>query len=353
MTTKLFRALRLAALALLPLAAACDGENPNQVRISERLVMTVNSTVNSLTLAPVSGTEAASRTVPLGPAQMSPTGVSARGRWAVVPLGIYPFAAVVDLRAGAVAHTVALPAGSGATGSAFVNDSLAVVANPGRNTVSRINVVRGTAGAEVAAGVYPHVVVSDGARVFVVNANLVNFAPAGPSSVTVLDASLGFVRTVQLSGVNAAAAVLRGGRLYVLHSGTFGGNNGSLSVVDLQSLAEVSHHTGFGEFPSSLAASPSGELYVGLFGAGVVVWNPATSAFVRGFADALRPGGDGVVSGLGFDHLGRLHTVSPGTCMAPAPGALHRLGANGAVERTVPTGTCAFGIDFADVPEED
>jgi hypothetical protein len=353
MMSKHFRALRLAALALLPLAAACEAENPNQVRISERLVMTVNSTVASVTLADVDAADAASRTVPLGSAQMSPTGLSARGRWAVVPLGTYPFAAVVDLRAGALAHTVALPAGSGATGSTFVNDTLAVVANPGRNTVSPVNVARGTAGAEVAVGVYPQAVASDGSRVYVVNANLVNFAPAGTGSVTVLDASLGFVRTAQLSGVNPAAAAIHGGRLYVLHSGTFGGNDGSLSVVDLQTLAEVSHHTGFGEFPSSLAVSPSGQLYVGLFGEGIVVWNPATAAFVRGFADAIRPAGGPTVSGIGFDHAGRLHAVAPGTCMAPAPGALHRLGADGAVLRTVATGTCAFGIAFADVPEED
>lgn len=353
MTAKTNRALRLAALALLPLAAACEGENPNQVRIEERLVATVNSTAASLTLAPADGPAGQTRIVELGTAQMSPTGLSARGDRAVVPLGIYPFAAVVDLRAGTLLHTVALPAGSGATGSAFVDDTLAVVANPGRNTVTPLRVNRGTAGAEVAVGTYPHAVASDGSRVYVVNANLVNFSPAGPGSVTVLSSTLGFVRTIQLSGTNPSAAAIRGNRLYVLHSGTFGGNDGSLSVVNLQTLAEESHHTGFGEFPSSLAVSPSGELYVGLFGAGIVTWSPTTRAFVRGFDDPVTPAGATVISGIGFDHAGRLHAATPGTCAAPAPGTMYRLNAAGtAVDRTIQTGTCAFGIAFADVPEE-
>lgn len=352
MTNRPIRGLRAAALALLALAAGCDGESPTQPGIAERLAITVNSTTASLTLVPVDGAQGTARTVELGPAQMSPTGASARGDRAVVPLGGYPFAAVVDLRAGTLLHTVALPANSGATGSAFVNDTLAVVANPGRNTVSPVRVRSGTAGPETAVGVYPQAVVSDGSRVYVVNGNLENFAPAGTGSVTVLDASLRFVRTIQLSGTNSSAAAIRGNRLYVLHSGTFGGGDGSLSVVDLQTLAEESHHTGFGDFPSSLAVAPSGELYVGLFGAGIVVWNPVSESFVRGFDDPILPSGQTVISGIGFDHAGRLHAVTPGTCMAPAPGTMYRLGGGGEVERTVATGTCAFGIAFADVPEE-
>ncbi|HEU0302407.1 MAG TPA: hypothetical protein VFR37_23310 [Longimicrobium sp.] len=346
MPNRFFR--RLAPLALF-LAAACDN-GPNEPGIAERLVLTVNSVENSLSLVPVDGGNVQARTVGLG-AQGTPTGAAARGAYAVVPLGTYPFAAVVNLRTGALAGTVALPAGSGATGGGFVNDSIAVVANSGRNTITPIDVLRGTAGAEIAVGTFPQAIASDGARIYVLNANLVNFVPAGPGSVTVLDDRLRVVRTVQLSGINPAAAAFAGNRLYVLNSGSFGGNNGSLSVVNLQTLAEESHHTGFGEFPSSLAAAPNGELFVGIYGTGIVVWNPQSRTFRVPLDEPILPAGSGIVSGIGFDYAGRLHTANPGTCQTA--GSVHRLEGDGAAERTVPVGICPFGIAFADVPEED
>lgn len=350
MQNRFFR--RLAALAAVALPLAACEEGPNEPRIAERLVLTVNSVENSLSLVPVDGgSDVQVRTVGLG-AQGTPTGVGARGAYAVVPLGTYPFAAVVNLRTGEVQSRVALPANSGATGSGFVNDSIAVVANPGRNTVTPINVLRGTAGAEVAVGTYPAAVISDGARVYVLNGNLVNFAPAGPGSVTVLDEGLGILRTVQLTGINPSAGAIIGNRLYVLNSGSFGGNNGSLSVVNLATLAEESHHTGFGEFPSSIAASPGGDLYVGIYGTGIVVWDPRSRTFRVGLDAPITPAGSGIVSGLGFGYAGRLHTVNAGSCQTP--GSMYRLSAaDGALERTVQVGICPFGIAFADVPEED
>ncbi len=347
MQNRFFR--RLAPLALV-LAAACKGDSPNEPRIAERLVLTVNSVENSLSLVPVDGNNVQARTVGLG-AQGTPTGAAARGAYAVVPLGTYPFAAVVNLRTGTLASTVALPAGSGATGAEFVNDSIAVVANSGRNTITPINVLRGTAGAEITVGTYPQAIASDGARVYVLNANLVNFAPAGPGSVTVLDDRLRVVRTVQLSGINPSAAAFVGNRLYVLNSGSFNGNNGSLSIVNLQTLAEESHHTGFGEFPSSLAAAPNGELVVGIYGTGIVVWSPQSRTFRIPLDEPLLPAGSGIVSGIGFDYAGRLHTADPGSCQTR--GSVHRLASNGTAERTVQVGICPFGIAFADVPEED
>lgn len=351
MQNRFFR--RLAALAALafPLAlAGCEGD-PNEPEIAERLVLTVNSVENSLSLVPVEGgASVQARTVGLG-AQGTPVGVSARGAYAVVPLGTYPFAAVVNLRDGVVQSRVALPANSGATGSDFLNDSIAIVANPGRNSVTPINVRQGTAGAEVSVGTYPAAVIGDGARVYVLNGNLVNFTPAGPGSVTVLDSRLGVVRTIQLSGINPSAGAIAGNRLYVLNSGSFGGNNGSLSVVNLQTLAEESHHTGFGEFPSSIAASPSGDLYVGIYGTGIVVWNPQARTFRVPLNGPIKPNGSGIVSGLGFGPLGRLHTVDAGSCQTP--GSMYRLDAQGSLERTVQVGICPFGIAFADVPEEE
>src|SRR4051812_19736054 len=123
------RLLRLATLALAPAAlAACDNPNTPGGRAT-RLEVVVNSVDNSLTLIPVDSAAPTVRMVGLGSVSASPVTVAARKRFAVVPEGIYPFAAVVDLRAGTVAGSVALPANSGATGAAFLNDSIAIVGN--------------------------------------------------------------------------------------------------------------------------------------------------------------------------------------------------------------------------------
>ena len=281
-------------------------------------------------------------------AKVITVGVAARGAYAVVPMGTYPFAAVVNLRTGQVQSRVALPANSGATGSDFVSDSIAVVANPGRNTVTPVNVLRGTAGAEVAVGTYPAAVISDGARIYVLNGNLVNFAPAGPGSVTVLDEGLGVIRTVQLTGINPSAGAIIGSRLYVLNSGRFGGNNGSLSVVNLATLAEESHHTGFGEFPSSIAASPGGDLYVGIYGTGIVVWDPRSRTFRVGLGAPITPAGSGSGSGIGDGDPGRLRAVTWAGTTAAVAGFLALLSADvfdwepAAVRVTAAAGAAAF-----------
>lgn len=68
----------------------------------------------------------------LGP-DGSPVTLAIRNQIAVIPMGVLPTAAVVDLAQGRLTATVALPANSGATGVAFISDSIALVANPGRN----------------------------------------------------------------------------------------------------------------------------------------------------------------------------------------------------------------------------
>lgn len=346
------RLLRLALLsaAALPALAACD--NPNSPRnVAARLAIVVNSVDNSLTLIPVDSATATPHTVGLGSVSASPVSVAARGEFAVVPEGIYPFATIVNLRTGMVTASLPLPANSGATGVAFLNDSIAIVANSNRNTVSPVNLARATVGAEVAVGVYPQAVVegTDG-RVFVLNGNLVNFSPAGPGSVTVIDAAGHAAGTIALSGINPAAGVVRNGKLYVINSGTFGGNNSSLSVVNLSTLAEERVVGGFGEFPGAIAAGPDGNIYVGVYGSGIVVWNPGSLSFVRPISNPIVPGGAPPVSALGFDHAGRLHTTNPGDCASA--GKEYRLTAL-AVDRTVATGVCPFAIAFADVPSVD
>jgi hypothetical protein len=348
MTAPLRRLARLATLALAPAAlAACDNPSASD-GAATRLALIVNSVDNSLTLVDVDGDGGTPHSVGLGSVSASPVSVAARDGHAVVPEGIYPFATVVDLKTATVMGSVALPANSGATGVAFLNDSIAIVANSNRNTVSPVNVLRGTTKPEVAVGVYPQAVVAgtDG-RLFVINGNLVNFSSAGPGSVTVLSSAGQATGTIALTGINPTAGVVSNGKLYVLNAGTFGGNNGSLSVVSLTTLAEERRVAGFGEFPGAIAAGPDGLIYVGVYSTGIVAWNPATSAFARPLSNPIVPGNSLPVSALGFDYAGRLHTTNPGDCSSA--GKTYRL-VTTAYDRIVSTGICPFAIAFADVP---
>jgi hypothetical protein len=348
MMTDLVRSGRTAASLLLMavLFAACRGDSTGPGARGEVAVV-LNSVENSLTVVSVEG-GGEPRTIGLGGANATPTTLAVRGNLAAVPLGLYPFVAVVDLSAGAVLRTVALSEGSGATGVAFLNDSIAVVANPELNTVTPVNVLRGTTGAQIAVGTYPQRVVASGGRVYVVNANLEMFSPAGPGSVTVVDENLAVAGTIALSGFNPGAAVFVGGRLYVVHSGNWGVEDGSLSAVDVSAATEIDHHTGFGDGPVDASASPVGRLYVAAWGEGIFVWDPLTKLFTRDPADPLRPDGAQSVSATGFDDAGRLYAIDPGNCTAP--GRLLRLGDGGTVTRTVQVGVCPVAVIFAEVP---
>jgi hypothetical protein len=328
------------------LVAACRGDSTGPGARGEVAVV-LNSVENSLTVVAVEG-GGEPRTIGLGGANATPTTLAVRGNLAAVPLGLYPFVAVVDLSAGAVLRTIALPAGSGASGVAFLNDSIAVVANPELNTVTPVNVLRGTTGAQISVGPYPQRVVASGGRVYVVNANLEMFSPAGPGSVTVLDEDLAVAGTIALSGINPGAAAFVGGRLYVVHSGNWGVADGSVSVVDVSAATETAHHPGFGDGPVDASVSAVGRLFVAAWGEGIFVWDPLTKEFTRAPDDPLRPAGTQAVSATGFDDAGRLYALDPVDCTAP--GRLLRLASDGDVTRAVPVGVCPVAVIFAAVP---
>jgi hypothetical protein len=286
----------------------------------------------------------APRTIGLGAAG-SPVGFAVRDGIAAVPMGVVSAVAIVDLASASVLRTVALPAGSGATGIDFVNDSIALVANPNLNSVSPVNVRTGTAGEPIPVGVFPQSVRTVGDRVLVANANLVDFAPDGPGSVTVFDAErLTVSGTIPLSGLNPGAMeVGPGGRVFVLHSGRFGSADGSLSVVDPSGLREDAHHMGFGEFPGAIAVGDDGDVYVSSFMYGIAIFDPAVGAFVRPPDDALVVNGTPSTSGLGFDDQGRLYALEP-QCQGPA--SSYRLTPTFEIEASVAVGICPIAIAF-------
>lgn len=347
-----FRIRRLAAFAAVAALslAACEGDSTGSGGSdADEVLLVVNSVDNTLQVVPADGV-GASETISLG-AQGTPVDAAARDGYAVVPLGLYPFAAVVDLASDSVT-TVALPAGSGATGVAFVNDTLAVVGNPERNSVSAIRVRRGVRGAEISVGVYPQAIVEHDGSLFVINANLVNFSPAGPGSVTVLNSRLQPVKTITLSGTNPASGAVLDGKLYVLNSGSYATPSASLSVIDLSSLTEEAHYTGFGATPASIAANEDdGQLYVSGYFYGISVWNPRTRAFTRTPANSWKPGGDPSIADVGFDGQGQLFGIKPGNCASP--GALLQISlATGEATRSVTTGTCPTSVTYARIDRD-
>ena len=330
--------------------AACESDPASPpVAQDQEVAVIVNSGERSLTVIPVDS-PANAFTIGLAP-DGSPVTLAVRDEIAVVPLGSVPGVAIVDLSLRTVTHAVPLPQGSGATGAAFLNDSIALVANPSLNTVSPVNVLRGTRGDDIAVGTFPQAIVAIEDTAFVLNARLgPDFEPTGPGTVSVIAGSPAqVVATIELSGTNPGAAWIgESGSLYVLSAGRFGSGEGALSVVDRGSLVESSYETGFGDFPGAIARAPDGRVLVSSFSYGIAVWDPATSSFVAPPTAAIEPGGVASTAGIGFDGDGRLYALRP-SCVEP--GSVYRLDAAFAVEREIATGICPFAIAFTTVPE--
>ncbi len=304
----------------------------------------VNSIALSVTVFPVDSPQRA-RTIGLAPAG-TPASLAVRGNLAAVPLGLFPALAVVDLSTGDV-RTVPLRNNSGATGAAFLNDSIVYVADSNLNSLSRVNVFSLQVEAEIAVGIFPQAVAVAEGRVFVMNAELdLAFRPARNGVVSVVDPTTNTVASsIFLTGFNpSAVAPGPDGLLYVVNSGTFGQGDGSLSVVDPATLAEDEHHAGFGEFPGGIAFGPDGHAYVSAFSYGVAIWNASDDAFLRPPANPLVIQGHMTSSGVGFDTSGRLYSLIPGDCINPS--MVMRLNADLSFDREIDVGVCPIAIAF-------
>lgn len=317
------------------------GDLPDQREVG----VVVNSVELTLTIFETEDPEAEVRTVELGVADGTPTSAAMMGRYALVPMGVVPSAILVDLEEGAPIRSIPLPEGSGATGAIFLNDSIALVANPDRGSVTPVNVLRGTSGEEITTGAYPNAFARAGGRVVVVNAELVDFVPARTSTLSILDEeSLDVLGEIELSGENAGAVLVGADdRLYVLNAGRFGEASASLSIVDVEAMSEVGHHEGFGEFPGSLAWGATGEVYVSSWNFGVATWDPSSATFPHPPEEAIAPAGTPSSSGVAADSEGRIHSLEP---ICDGPGRVFVLGPDHAIDREVPTGICPTGLVF-------
>ena len=291
------------------------------------LLLVVNRQGSSLTIVSVDGPDSPT-TVALGGTGATPTTVAAREQMAVVPLGQADAVAVVDVIGRKLVRRIPLAAGSGATGAAMVTDSLAYVANPGLNTITRVNVFTGDT-AEVAVGVSPLGFAVVRGRLFVLNGNLDETGEAaGPSWITVINpgtnAPAGGIDSIPLTGPgNAAFATVGGdGLLYVVNRGRTMPAEGRLSVVDPLERTEVASFAGLGLLPGDLATDGQSRVFVSSTTEGLLEFNTDSNSVVRGEAAGIAIASN---TGVAVDSKGRVYAIEAGGCAAGQPGVAHVL----------------------------
>lgn len=344
---------RLLVLGLVFIGACSDALEEKSS--AGQVVGVVNTADRTLSL--VSATDFSVSTRDWQRPSATPATIAGHGNVFLVPLGQADAVGVDRLlgSCGALCvnpdYVLPLAAGSGATGVAIQDDSIAWIANPNLSTVTRLNYQSGDT-VSVVVGVEPQAVAIVGTRVFVVNSNLAGGSPAGPSWVTSFDCC--GVRTpdsIPLTGSNARFAVVGDDSLlYVITSGRSGMAEGRLSIVDPAARAEIAVVNGLGESPGAAAFHPAGaRLLVASPTEGVLEINTTIRGVTRGPGNGVKPGGHGV-SGLAIDLRGRVYAVDPGGCAGP--GTVHVLTAPPDYRevQTVAVGACPSTAAVAATP---
>jgi hypothetical protein len=332
---------------LLACARATDPLPP-----PEEVLLVVDSVEVSLRVFPVEA-PAASTTIPLGGLAPTPTGVSARQGWALVPLGLDDAVAVVDLRAGTVPRIIPLPVNSGATGSAIVDDSIGYVANPNLNSITRVNYLTGDT-ASVGVGLYPQGIVFTRGKVFVLNGNLAASVPAGPSWVSVVDPLTNRLATgidsIEMPGPGNAGSgdVAQDGVLYVMNTGPRDGvTAGRLTLIDPVGREELGNFGGFGNAPGPIATNGTDRLFVSSYAEGLMVFDVLDRKVLRGAGDAVAIANNSAVA---VDSRDRIYALETGPCDAGVPGKVHILRAGLTQIRQVDAGPCPVAAVVTEIP---
>jgi len=228
--------------------------------------------------------------IPLGTSSaVTPVGLAVFGTHAAVPLGNAASVAYVDLATETVDRYFTFASGN-ATGSAFVNASTVVVCNQTTDQCGKFDPAQ--AGTEVTNLVpvtqFPSSVVATGGRVFVVSSNLDDsYMVAGPGVVTELNpATMEEVRTFEV-GTNPQYAAAYNNKLYVVNSGDFAMNNGTMSVINLATNAVLPPIEGFGDFPGPINIDSRGHAVISSFNYGTAVYNTVSEEFLVSVAVPL------------------------------------------------------------------
>lgn len=347
--TSLLPYLLGAGLAAGSVLACAEASAP--LPAPEEVLLLVHRT-GSLSLIRVN-TPTVATPIPLGGMTPSPTSIAALDGIAVVPLGGEPSVAIVNLRQALVQALVPLPANSGATGAAIVDDSIAYVANPNLNSVTRINYLTGDT-ASVAVGQTPRAVVFTRGKLFVINANLTPAGdPAGPSWVSVVDPLTNRLATgvdsIPLPGPGNAryADVAQDGVLYIMNVGPDDGTTDSrLSLVDPVGRDELGNFKGFGNGAGAVSEGGS-RLYVSSLSQGLMVFDLINRKVLRGAGSGVPIPGN---SGVEVDRNGRIYALESGPCTAGAPGRLHILRSNLSESRAVDVAECPVAALMTEIP---
>jgi streptogramin lyase len=331
------------------LLAGCS-DALDQGTTAGQAVVVLNQGSRDVTLVDVTRLE--TTTFPLAPGV--PTSLDARGSDLVFALGDSDAVQVATTGGTGGGRVILLAPGSGATGVAIDNDSIAWVASPGLDVVTRFNYRTGDT-SSFATGRNPRAVVLTERDVLVVNGNAVGGNPSGPASISWVTRPEGprGVGTFPLSCTNARFAALgQDGFAYVVCSGTAGAGDGKLAIVDPVARTEVAVLNGLGDAPGNAVYHPSGRLLIASAAEGILEVNTATRSIVRGPGRGVRPANDGV-DALLVDTRGRVYAVARRPCTGQ--GALHVLSAPPGYRlvETIPVGVCPTAAVLAGVPPSD
>ncbi|HEV8401251.1 MAG TPA: hypothetical protein VGQ18_15585 [Gemmatimonadales bacterium] len=330
--------MRLKTIVLAAALVAACSDALEQDTTAGLVIAVVNAGSNSLSF--VSATSfTGGGSVDLTPPTGAPASLDARGTLVLVPMGSANAVRVFSFGTLTGTPIIPLPTNSGARGIAIQNDSIAWVANPNLNSVTRVNYLTGDTLPQVAVGVDPGAIAIVGTRVFVVNSNAPGGLPAGDSWLTSFPCCAPPTKdSIALTGANARSITLGAdGFLYVVLAGTSGRADGKVSIVDPATRREVAVLNGLGESPLGAVYHPSGRLLVASVAEGILEINTLTRAVTRGPGAGVKPG-PGIVA-LALDPRGRVYAVASGTCAAP--GTVHVLSAPPAYH---PLGTASVGV---------
>jgi hypothetical protein len=317
--------------------------------VPEEVVVVLNSIDATLSLIPVAAPTQVS-TIPLGASDVLPSSVTTRGGTALVPLQARDAIAIVDLRGSLLANTIALAPGSGLTGAALVDDSIAYVSNGNFGSITRVNLASGDT-ASLAVGGTPQQVTFTRGRLLVLNSNLDSLGkPAGESWISVVDPAAvlpgAVVDSIPLIGPGNAqfSAVAGDGLVYVTQAGDPSIDEGRLSIVDPVRRQELASFGGFGFGPGDLAADGEDRLLISSRTEGLMEFDTAERIIVRGEGNGVPIPAN---TGVAVDAQGRIYALEAG---CSDNGILHMLRSDFSEIRTVTVGQCATQVLLARVP---
>jgi len=288
------------AVAFALCSIACSSDNPTQTVApgflggtsnDHEVGLVVNSTGKAVTLFQL-GAPATQKTIALGASStITPTGLSVSGRRAAVPLGNAASVALIDLETQTATRFFTFASGN-ATGSAFVDDTTIIAANPTLNIVGRFTTGQTgdaitTLSAKIAS--QPTAVAISGSRALIVSSNLDNnFLPIGNGIVTAVDTkTLQVLGTATTGGTNSTdAAIGPDGNLYVLNTGDYVGS-ASITIINPTTMAVVSTVPDVGVGAGAISIDASGLAYISNFISGTIVWDTKSKTFVRSSANPV------------------------------------------------------------------